>query len=244
MEFAESQEIFGLFLLFVYAYFFGRAIQGTFAYHGLRQEQDPTYRPTHGMAYVFWSLAGLVNITLIGLGLVGGHDVLQRRLGDPLEPRESVAGPSGLYTLQLPDRPWVRVSPGTIGDDDSDLELYGETVETWAVVYAECGTNHTMDGLVESRRDTIREWLTNMIVSEERRILRGPFTPISHARYSGRDPTLGGENIYWVSVVVTDHARIEVIGRTTSATNDQFALEGLIKSLRLTEKAEAPCESS
>ena len=60
----------GLVSLFV-LYFFGRAIQGTFAYHRIHREQDPEYRPVGRATYLVSGLVILIVAMLAGFMLLG-----------------------------------------------------------------------------------------------------------------------------------------------------------------------------
>lgn len=53
----------------VFLYFFGRAVLGTFAYHRIRREQDPEYRPVRRWMYFVWVPVGLLGVVMTG-GLV------------------------------------------------------------------------------------------------------------------------------------------------------------------------------
>lgn len=75
----------------VLIYFLGRATQGTFAYHRIRREQDPEYRPVSRGMIFFWVPASVVGVVLLGLPvfylvtLVMGGPYLRVVTGDELK---------------------------------------------------------------------------------------------------------------------------------------------------------------
>ncbi len=62
--------IIGIVLVLVVLYFFWRAIQGTFAYHKLRRDEDPNYRPVSRWSYIVGIPLGIIVITVTGWGLM------------------------------------------------------------------------------------------------------------------------------------------------------------------------------
>jgi hypothetical protein len=53
----------------IFLYFYGKAIQGTFAYHKLEQQENPNYKPSSRWKLYIGIPIGLVFLILIGLGI-------------------------------------------------------------------------------------------------------------------------------------------------------------------------------
>lgn len=51
----------------IFIYMFGKAIQGTFAYHRIRLEQDPEYKAVRKQQYIVWVTVSLIGAVLAGL---------------------------------------------------------------------------------------------------------------------------------------------------------------------------------
>lgn len=68
--FIESGQATGLGVGLVFLYFYGKAIQGTFAYHRIRQEEDPDYQAAPRWYYYVGIPAGLIFALLTGFGLL------------------------------------------------------------------------------------------------------------------------------------------------------------------------------
>lgn len=88
----ETQAVNGLLLSVVFLYFFGRAIQGSFVYHRISKLEDPSYKATTWLTYVFSIPVVLVLTVLIVFALmsVTGLSPSTRVLaGDELRDRET-----------------------------------------------------------------------------------------------------------------------------------------------------------
>jgi len=198
---------------------------------GLFSRQRPKYVVAGAGAAVFaWVAFGL-------LLAVGAYFELVRARGEHLEAGAPISGTSGWYTVTPAGEGWVRVSGGVI-DADGDLEVYGPTTDTWAIVYVDCVANARMDAMVEFRRNQIEP----DSFSEERRMLPDAFVPVSYARYAA-SLALGERRIWWIALVATDKAVVELV-TTTSVGAEEPDLERTAKSLRLTGKADEQCGSS
>lgn len=71
---AETGQFQGIVLALVMLYFFGQAIRGTFAWHRIRQKEDPDYKPTGKLGYILMFsgiLVGFLTLGLIVLSLLG-----------------------------------------------------------------------------------------------------------------------------------------------------------------------------
>ncbi len=165
-------------------------------------------RPFHFSKLQYLALSP--GVVAVGLFAFVSHENLLREWGDHLGPGETVSGTSGLYVLSPPDDGWVRVKPGTI-EEETDLELYGSSTETWVVAYVNCGAGMGMDYLVEFRQNQIQAEVDDFSVSEERLIMPGKLLPVSYAHYSGKLPVTAEKQTWWVATIVTDDASIEVI---------------------------------
>lgn len=177
---------------------------------------------------------GALITALIAIGL---FVEFERHRGERLDQDARIGGVSGLYTLTVPDYGWVRVPPGTI-ERGTDLELYGPTVETWAVVRHEARDGRSMDLVVDARRLLIDDDLFDPL-SQEVRIMRDDLMPISYVRYRGRD-VIGITQTIWVATLLTDDDVIEVIAGTSEGPLVQGDVERLVKSLTLVEGADRP----
>jgi hypothetical protein len=230
----------GVLWMMVFVYFFGKAIQGTYAYHRIRKEQDPAYRPVKKAMLFVWVPVGAVGVVLIGLVLFGVYEVSKRQFGEALASGSSIPGAVGWYALSAPDGGWIRVAPGTI-NEDTDLELYGNSTDTWAIAYVDCHADYDLDDLVEFRRNQIKAEVKELSVSEERLMMRESFLPVSYARYAGRIPVFADDQVWWVASVVAFNASIEIVASTSRGPKDEESTEQLVKSLRLTREADSLC---
>lgn len=196
---------------------------------------DWTSRPYRFTKLQYGALA--CGVMLSALTAIGLYVEFERHRGERLEQDARIGGASGLYTLTVPDYGWVRVPPGTI-EQRTDLELYGPTVDTWAVVRHESRDDRNMDLVVNDRRLLIDDDLFSPS-SNEVRIMREDLMPISFVRYRGRD-VIGITQTIWVATLLTDDVVIEVIAGTSEGPRIQGDLESLVKSLSLAEGTDIP----
>lgn len=68
--FLETGAPTGLILSLVFLYYFGKAIQGTFAYHKIRKEEDPDYRAAPRWYYLVGIPIGALSFVLVGFGML------------------------------------------------------------------------------------------------------------------------------------------------------------------------------
>lgn len=71
-HFRETGEILHFPLSAVFVYFFGKAVLGAIAYHRIRRQQDPAYRPARRKTYLWWipgvpALAAVIGLMVISL---------------------------------------------------------------------------------------------------------------------------------------------------------------------------------
>ena len=152
---------------------------------------------------------------------------LDRRLDSDVP----VEGTSGLYTL-TPQHPiWTKVPVGTL-NDESDLELYGPTADTWVIVYADRHSKRSLDKIVAGRREMLAEDMEAPLFSEERRLLPDSLYPISHARYADGPAFATARDMWWVTTLVTDEFEVEVIAGTSQGWIVEEKITGLLRSLR------------
>jgi hypothetical protein len=161
-----------------------------------------------------------------------------RGLG-PLQTGQAMTGPSGLYTITLPDNRWTRVPPGTLSKD-TDLELYRSSPKTWAVAYVKESQSWTLDEIVAVRRDVMKTNFGRFGFQEERQLLPGLGVPISYARYTNEGAGRATRQSLWVATVVRDGSSVEVIASTVLAGEAEDSVERLVKSMELVTAKEEP----
>ena len=72
----ETGETTGLGVAFVFLYFYGKAVQGSFAYHKLKKAEDPDYKPAGKWSYIVGIPAAVLFFSLAGAGLLTTTDYL------------------------------------------------------------------------------------------------------------------------------------------------------------------------
>lgn len=85
--FVETGQASQIVMSVIFLYFFGRAALGAFAWHRIRREQDPEYRPVRKAMYLLWipgGLAGVIFFGLLTIGLLGPSTAVQT--GDQISP--------------------------------------------------------------------------------------------------------------------------------------------------------------
>jgi len=153
--------------------------------------------------------------------------------GTPLSLGEPVAGASNLFSLITPQDGWTRLEAGKI-DPESDLALYGPTVETVVLAFVIPKAGSNIDGMLQARRDLIRQSGTLKEFRERRTFVTGRPVPISYARYLDHT-SIVGETVYWTATVVHGDNAIQVLAYSTKIDEQDLNLKLLVESLRLTE---------
>lgn len=69
--FAETGQSSQIIVAAIILYYFGKAILGSFAYHKIRREQDPEYKPVRKAMYFLWVPAGLFGVLFVCLAVLG-----------------------------------------------------------------------------------------------------------------------------------------------------------------------------
>jgi hypothetical protein len=72
----ETREMPSIGIALVFLFYFGRAIQGTFAYHKIQKEQDPNYRSAPKWIYYVGIPSGLLALMIVGSGILRVSGVL------------------------------------------------------------------------------------------------------------------------------------------------------------------------
>lgn len=181
------------------------------------------------LQYIALVLGGAI----FALALYGSLEEMGRWQGQAMSAGSVVSGTKAPYHLTIPNNEWRSVAPGTIGEG-SDLDTYGASVETFLIVYVHDNQNLSLDDIVDSRREQIRESESNFSFSEERIMLDNGWLPVSYARYTNKSMLIG-EQVWWVATVVTeDDFGIEAVAYTQGQKPDEKAIETLVRSLRLT----------
>ena len=152
-------------------------------------------------------------IVAMGLGLPIWLGVLlaaqlgvERHAGVQLTFNQKVAGSGGQYSIRIPSDEWHRVAPGTIGDASSDLELFGPSIDTWAIVYVH--QNAALADVLAFRAKQIRRF-GEVDFSEERRPRAEPDAGMSYVMYEAEDPF--GRTWNWITTAALEQSVVELI---------------------------------
>ncbi|MGH0032964.1 MAG: hypothetical protein ACQGVC_24495 [Myxococcota bacterium] len=190
--------------------------------------------PTPDEPPAVWRRVLAVGTVVVGLPLSGWLAYLTDSQGASvlLGGRDDVAtGTKAAYTLTIGDPRWRSIAPGTIGDEDADLELMSDDLLSWVIVYVH-PPDSPIDAIVDGRRDIVRanESLTGM---RERRYFlsqREPL-PASLARYD-----VGGNAFtrarYLVLTAVLDDGVVEVVGYASGTPEETDSLDAIVSSLQ------------
>lgn len=248
-SFQSDYFIWGLLVLPVFLFFVGRATYATFVYRRLRRREDPSYGQSSWKAKVLWGIGGVFASILIVLMLVGSYDLIIRNFGRDVGERALISGETGWYNLTVPGKNWVKMWPGSImeslsSEDEADLEMLGPHIGSWVMVYAYCDKSWKLDDLVEYRFDQISEFMENVRVNEERRILPGTLTPVSFARYEAQFPIIGTRAVWWVATIMLPSGFIEALGHTEAGADAEKRVEEFIKSFKLQRDEDTVCDDS
>jgi hypothetical protein len=124
----------------------------------------------------------------------------------------TISSVSGHFTVTLPSDNWRVVNSGTLGDEESDLELIGPGVESWIIAYNLDRRQIDFELTIDNRRGECTAGGKLTSLKESRRFLDGPdLIPISIAEYEVHAGLLGT----WSCVVLTaqlEERIIEIIG--------------------------------
>jgi hypothetical protein len=167
---------------------------------------------------------------------VEGPDFVQR-----IRPLQSagatVAGVSDTFHVTIPGSGWRRLGPGTLGDEDSDLELRGPGAETWLVCYKLSGSDTNLHIAVDNRRTLLFSDGEPSGFDEHRFFLEGSeLVPVSVVSYE-IDYGLGSEGVFYVLTAETDDHVLEVVGYTSEADEHLEALKELVLSFAISATA-------
>ena len=72
----ETGQASGLGVAFVFLYFYGKAVQGSFAYHKLMKAENPDYKPAGKWSYIVGIPAAVLFFALAGAGLLTTTDYM------------------------------------------------------------------------------------------------------------------------------------------------------------------------
>lgn len=185
-----------------------------------------------------WFSYGLIPLGLLvhGYLLWDSRDLLHRARGESVAQGDTLHGVSSGYGIRIPADAWVRVKPGTIGDPTSDLELYGPSVTTNAVVYVYDYDNQSMDGHVDDRRRAFGESGETQVEVREERFFHNAtdLVPTSVARYEQ------SATITWVATFDLSPRFVEVIVNTPRFAGYERDAERLVRTVELTETGADP----
>jgi hypothetical protein len=161
-------------------------------------------------------------------------------LAPTLEGGASVASESGRFGLRLPAGRWQRLAPGTLGDDDADLELQSEDGESWIIAYVEPSSETTLDSTVATRRQMIREESELTDYREVRSFAEGSdHVPMSIAEYTPAAGPLFQEK-YVVYTAGLEDAVVEIISYSIGPPAKRSALRRVAETVTLQPREEAP----
>jgi hypothetical protein len=193
-----------------------------------------------------WNLLAHGLVGLIGVAATVAvayfYDLPAARLAShrSLEAGEPISGSSALYALRLTETGWRRTSPGTLGGEDSELELVSSDESSWVISYVHAARERTLHDTVASRRAVIRETGELEAFDEVRRFATGSdLIPISIARYQIASPALLRKNFLVYTAAIGERV-VEIIGFSSSRSGWE-AVRTSIESVELTSpRAEQP----
>ncbi len=149
-----------------------------------------------------------------------------------------IRGRSEAYVILSPSTSWREVSPGTLGDTDSDLELTTTDGSAWVVAYVHEDSSLTLDQVVDERLAAIDNDNGVEDFSESREFIPHPeFATMSLADYRvSITPFERGH--YLVLTTRLKKRTIEVIGYVSDTSPHQAELERLMDDFRIPRNAE------
>ncbi|MDH3451286.1 MAG: hypothetical protein OEN20_02620 [Gammaproteobacteria bacterium] len=133
----------------------------------------------------------------------------ERRGGALLASSQIVEGGGGRYTIRIPSDNWYQVAPGTVGSTSSDLELFGPSIDTWAIVYLHEGV--TLEEISAFRSEQSRKY-GDVEYREERKLHPESAVEMSYVTYAAEDPL--GRIWNWVTTAELQNSVVELIVST------------------------------
>lgn len=167
------------------------------------------------------------------LAIWGSRAVWHRAAGRSLMPGERVKGVTAGFSVATPGPSWVRVKPGSLGVGETDLELFGPSVDATVVAFVYDRENQSLDGRVDERRRLIlKETKGEPTISEERHFIAGQaMVPMSLARYSSSQ---GGE-AWWVATIDRGSRFVELVAVAPRGSELERQAERLLRSVLIEE---------
>jgi len=144
---------------------------------------------------------------------------------------------SGAFALTTSGGKWHRVEPGTVGDDDSEIEVMSTDQQSWVVGYQR-SSDYQIDTLVDMRRNLITESMSLQEI-DERRFLPRPEAPLpaSIAHYRTHTNVFSrGE--YVVLTARLPDGVVELVGFTSMPATGTGELVDLLSTFELVEPTE------
>lgn len=175
------------------------------------------FRKQHRMSSRHVALLGVGLSAWAGLLSAMQMEVAQRASEQAMAGR-LFAGSGGRYTVRAPSAEWNQVTPGTIGDPRSDLELLGPSLDTWAIVYVHRGV--ALNELVAFRARQLNKY-ADVNYSEPREQQSGTRSEISYVDYEADDPF--GPTWNWLTTAVSRDAVVEVVVSAVPTKDNQKA---------------------
>lgn len=144
--------------------------------------------------------------------------------------REALRSKSGRFEL-VPPRGWIGVAPGTVGSEDSDLELSRFDRTAWLVAYVRPAAGEGLGATVAARRALIGAEGTLRDFTEGRAFLHwGEYDPLSVATYWMVPRS--GQGVYRVATALVDGQIFELVGWSQLPAKDLPVLHQAMATFR------------
>ena len=171
--------------------------------------------------------------------VLGFYETQKHWHGDAVPAGKPIHDDEYHITVTPPAPGWVQIKSGSLGEEDTTLEFYGPTTETWAVVRVLKGTKRTIDDVVFDRHNAVMQFDESFKMTEERIMSPGHDVPIAFTRYENMEPTWGLESLWWVATVKTEAFTVEVIAATEKKARAQ-EIEQFVRSVQLIRTGSRP----
>lgn len=149
-----------------------------------------------------------------------------------------VVGRSEVYGLTMPTTDWRELSPGTIGDPESDMELVGPGFDTWVVIYTTPTTENDLESAIGIRREMIFAEGTTAGYKERRYFLSDEeLFPVSFATYRVSFGVAGLSEYQVLTAELEDHV-IEILGHTAEPATHSKEVRDLLRTFSVESTGE------
>lgn len=155
----------------------------------------------------------VIGLPLFALAIWNEGPIYRAWLSPGVERGELLTTPDGFLEFRMKEDHWARVEPGSIGDEDSILEMQDRFTNSFIIVFR-YDNNLSLDQVVRARISILREAETLANLEEERRFddAEMPRYVVSKLRAETERTPLEAASTYATTTVKSGSSVYEVVG--------------------------------